>query len=186
MTGMIKANIVTRIAFKVATGTDSRIILDQTGAEKLVGKGDLLFLSGDTERPQRIQSCFIPPEEIKALVEYLKTQGETDYHNDVLKTVVGGGGGGSASGGVGGGEPDDPLLWDAAEIVVNSGFGSTSNLQRRLKVGYARAGRIMDQLEEHGIVGPADGSKAREVLVSDVLELESLKALEDYDGMGDY
>ena len=186
VTGMIKANIVTRIAFKVATGTDSRIIFDQTGAEKLVGKGDLLFLSGDTERPQRIQSCFIPPEEIKALVEYLKTQGETDYHNDVLKTVVGGGGGGSASGGAGGGEPDDPLLWDAAEIVVNSGFGSTSNLQRRLKVGYARAGRIMDQLEEHGIVGPADGSKAREVLVSDVLELESLKALEDYDGMGDY
>lgn len=178
VTGLIKANITNRMAFNVASGIDSRVILDQTGAENLIGQGDLLLSKPEYAKPVRIQGCFVSEDEIESVVEHLKTQGEPDYHTDILKTNVihMGDTNPDGSGGVSGG-PADPLLWDAAEIVCSSGMGSTSNLQRRLSVGYARAGRIMDLLEEKGIVGPANGSRPREVLL-DPLDLEGLKALE--------
>lgn len=181
VTGLIKANITNRIAFNVASGIDSRVILDTPGAENLIGLGDLLLSKPELAKPQRIQGCFVSEDEISAVVEKLKSQGEPEYHNDILKTnlitlgdSMPDGSGGTASG------SDDPLVWDAAEIVVSSGMGSTSNLQRRLSVGYSRAGRIMDLLEEKGIVGPPNGSKPREVLV-DPMELETIKAFEAID-----
>lgn len=181
VTGLIKANITNRIAFNVASGIDSRVILDTPGAENLIGLGDLLLSKPELAKPQRIQGCFVSEDEISAVVEKLKSQGEPEYHNDILKTnlitlgdSMPDGSGGTASG------SDDPLVWDAAEIVVSSGVGSTSNLQRRLSVGYSRAGRIMDLLEEKGIVGPPNGSKPREVLV-DPMELETIKAFEAND-----
>ena len=181
VTGLIKANITNRIAFNVASGIDSRVILDTPGAENLIGLGDLLLSKPELAKPQRIQGCFVSEDEISAVVEKLKSQGEPEYHNDILKTnlitlgdSMPDGSGGMASG------SDDPLVWDAAEIVVSSGMGSTSNLQRRLSVGYSRAGRIMDLLEEKGIVGPPNGSKPREVLV-DPMELETIKAFEAND-----
>ena len=121
------------------------------------------------------QILAVTDDEIAAVVAHLKSQGEPEYHSEILKTNVVTLGDSSPSG-EGGSEADDPLLWEAADVVVSSDLGSTSNLQRRLKVGYARAGRIMDQLEEKGIVGPANGSRPREVLV-DQMELETLKAL---------
>ena len=181
VTGLIKANITNRIAFNVASGIDSRVILDTPGAENLIGLGDLLLSKPELAKPQRIQGCFVSEDEISAVVEKLKSQGEPEYHNDILKTnlitlgdSMPDGSGGTASG------SDDPLVWDAAEIVVSSGMGSTSNLQRRLSVGYSRAGRIMDLLEEKGIVGPPNGSKPREVLV-DPMEFETIKAFEAND-----
>ena len=179
VTGLIKANITCRIGLTVASGIDSRVILDSTGAENLIGQGDLLLAKPEYPKPIRIQGPWIPPEEIDAVVAHLKSQGEPEYHSEILKTNVVTLGDSSPSG-EGGSEADDPLLWEAADVVVSSDLGSTSNLQRRLKVGYARAGRIMDQLEEKGIVGPANGSRPREVLV-DQMELETLKAFEAAD-----
>lgn len=178
VTGLIKANITNRMAFNVASGIDSRVILDTPGAENLIGLGDLLLSKPELAKPQRIQGCFVSEDEIARVVEKLKEQGEPEYHNDILKTnliTLGD----SAPDGSGGAArvSDDPLVWEAADIVVAAGTASTSNLQRRLSVGYSRAGRIMDLLEDKGIVGPPNGSKPREVLV-DPLELESLKAFE--------
>ncbi|GHT79427.1 hypothetical protein FACS1894104_4110 [Actinomycetota bacterium] len=175
ITGLIKANIVNRIAFTVASGIDSRVILDTPGAEDLIGLGDLLFSRPEYSKPIRIQGCFVSEPEIETVVEFWRGQGETDYHESILQT----GANSSGSGGYGGGDDigdDDPLLWEAAEIVVSAQLGSTSTLQRRLKVGYARAGRIMDMLENKGIVGPPNGSKPRDVLIDDVLDLETLRA----------
>ena len=154
VTGLIKANITNRIAFNVASGIDSRVILDTPGAENLIGLGDLLLSKPELAKPQRIQGCFVSEDEIAAVVEKLKTQGEPDYHNDILKTnlITLGDSSPDGSGGTAH-SSDDPLVWDAAEIVVSTGVGSTSNLQRRLSVGYSRAGRIMDLLEAKGIVG---------------------------------
>lgn len=177
VTGLIKANITNRIAFNVASGIDSRVILDTPGAEKLIGLGDMLFGKPEYAKPQRLQGCFISEEEIEAVVEHLKSQGEPEYHQEILQTNLITLGASMPDGSGGSSTSDDPLLWEAAEIVVSSGLGSTSNIQRRLSVGYSRAGRIMDMLEEKGIVGPPNGSKPREVLV-DAMELESLKAFE--------
>lgn len=179
VTGLIKANITNRIAFNVASAIDSRVVLDQPGAEKLVGLGDMLFSTPAWPKPKRIQGCYVSEDEIEAVVDHLKQQSEPDYHEEILQLKV------SSIAGGGGmdGEDDDPMLWEAADIVVVSGLGSTSMLQRRLKVGYARAGRIMDMLEAKGVVGPPDGSKPREVLV-DVEGLESIKAFEREDGEG--
>ena len=179
VTGLIKANITCRIGLTVASGIDSRVILDSTGAENLIGIGDMLLAKPEYPKPIRIQGPYIPDDEIAAVVAHLKSQGEPEYHSEILKTNVVTLGDSSPSG-EGGSEADDPLLWEAADVVVSSDLGSTSNLQRRLKVGYARAGRIMDQLEEKGIVGPANGSRPREVLV-DQMELETLKAFEAAD-----
>ncbi len=181
ITGLIKANIVNRIAFNVASGIDSRVILDCPGAEDLIGNGDLLFSKPEYGKPQRIQGCYVSEPEIEAVVAYLKTQATPEYRDDILSTAVAGI---SVSTLDSGGGDDDPLIWDAADIVVSTQFGSTSTLQRRLKVGYARAGRIMDMLEQKGIVGPPNGSKPREVLLDDVLDLESLKAIERADDQG--
>ena len=179
VTGLIKANITCRIGLTVASGIDSRVILDSTGAENLIGMGAMLLAKPEYPKPIRIQGPYIPDDEIAAVVAHLKSQGEPEYHSEILKTNVVTLGDSSPSG-EGGSEADDPLLWEAADVVVSSDLGSTSNLQRRLKVGYARAGRIMDQLEEKGIVGPANGSRPREVLV-DQMELETLKAFEAAD-----
>jgi len=176
ITGVIKANITNRIAFNVASGTDSRVILDSVGAEKLIGHGDMLFSRPEYGKPMRVQGCFVSEKEIKQVVADMKSQGEPEYHDEVFATRVGGGTG-LAIASDDSSSSDDPLVWEAAEIVVSGGMGSTSTLQRRLSVGYARAGRIMDALENKGIVGPPNGSKPREVLV-DVLELEGIKALE--------
>lgn len=181
VTGLIKANITNRIAFNVATGIDSRVILDTTGAENLIGLGDLLLSKPEYSKPMRIQGCYVSEDEINEVVEQLRSQGEPDYHSEILSTnlITLGSCPSDASGGTC--TDDDPLVWEAADIVVSSGLGSTSNIQRRLKVGYSRAGRIMDMLEEKGIVGPPNGSKPREVLV-DAMELETLKAFEQHDG----
>ncbi len=180
VTGLIKANITNRIAFNVASGIDSRVILDTPGAENLIGLGDLLLSKPEFAKPQRIQGCYVSEDEINAVVEMLKTQGEPEYHSEILQTNLITLGASSPDGSGGGSSADDPLIWEAAEIVVSSGLGSTSNIQRRLKVGYSRAGRIMDMLEEKGVVGAPNGSKPREVLV-DAMELETLKAFEAND-----
>ena len=180
VTGLIKANITNRIAFNVASGIDSRVILDTPGAENLIGLGDMLFSKPEYAKPQRLQGCFVSEEEIEAVVAHLKEQGEPEYHQEILQTNVIGLGSSMPDGSGGSSSSDDPLLWEAADIVVASGMGSTSNIQRRLSVGYSRAGRIMDMLEEKGIVGPPNGSKPREVLV-DAMELETLKAFEAQD-----
>ena len=182
VTGLIKANITNRIAFNVATGIDSRVIIDQMGAEKLTGLGDMLFSKVDWGKPRRIQGCFVSDDEINEIVEFVKSQSEPDYHEEILSAVAPAsmsmaGGGGIVRTGFAEPQDDDPLIWEAAHIVVESQLGSTSGLQRRLKVGYARAGRIMDMLEEKGVVGPPDGSKPREVL----LDEEGLAALESVD-----
>ncbi len=179
VTGLIKANITNRIAFNVASSIDSRVILDTPGAENLIGLGDMLLSRPEYGKPLRIQGCFVSEEEINAVVNVLKEQGEPEYHSEILSTNIMSIGSTSPDGN-GGSSTDDPLVWDAADMVVSSGIGSTSNIQRRFKVGYSRAGRIMDQLEEKGIVGPSNGSKPREVLV-DALDLETLKAFEEHD-----
>jgi S-DNA-T family DNA segregation ATPase FtsK/SpoIIIE len=185
ITGLIKANIVNRIAFSVASGIDSRVILDTPGAEKLIGDGDMLYSRPEFGKPARIQGAYISEREITTVVDFLKSQGAPEYHEDIFTTAVGGISMGTLSSD-GGGGTDDPLLWEAADIVVSNKLATVSTLQRRLSVGFARAGRIMDMLEQKGIVGPPNGTKPREVMVDDLLELESIKALERSDSYEDW
>ena len=176
VTGLIKANITNRIAFNVASGIDSRVVLDTPGAENLIGLGDLLISKPELAKPVRVQGCYVSEEEIYDVVEQLKQQGEPEYHNEILQVkVTPFGDGASDSSSLD--DASDPLLWEAAEIIVESQIGSTSHLQRRLKLGYSRASRIIDILESKGVVGPPNGSKPREVLI-DLLELEDIKAME--------
>ena len=168
ITGVIKANIPARLAFAVSSSTDSKVILDQPGAERLVGKGDMLLLGPASSAPQRIQGAWVEETEVRAIVAKWRDQApevETQYVEGVATEESPGGSSSSAAGGSGG-EDDDALLTQAMELVVRGQFGSTSMLQRKLKVGFARAGRLMDLLEERGVVGPSEGSKAREVLMS--------------------
>lgn len=173
ITGVIKANIPARMAFAVSSLTDSRVILDQPGAEKLVGKGDMLLLPGNTSVPQRIQGSWVDEDEVRKVVAHWRVQQPVVVYDS---SILGEGptSGGSGGGSFGGGSSDDDLLRAAMEIVVRSGLGSTSLLQRKLKVGFARAGRLMDELEERGVVGPSEGSKARTVLIS----VEQFEAME--------
>ena len=164
ITGLIKANIPSRIAFAVSSQVDSRTILDMPGAEKLLGKGDMLYLPMGAARPTRAQGAFIADSEIQALVAWWKTQGRPAYDQDLLRAEAGSA---EASG------DEDALLADAARLIVRAGYGSVSLLQRKMKIGYVRAARIVDQLEEKGIVGPAQGSNPRDVLVG-LEELERL------------
>ncbi|WP_273396365.1 FtsK/SpoIIIE family DNA translocase [Thermophilibacter mediterraneus] len=174
VTGLIRANIDNRVALSVDNSINSRIILDQKGAEQLLGKGDMLVkLRG--KKPRRAQGCWVSDEEIEQTVRFVREQVVADYHEDILTAVVPNTPG--APGEPGGAKDDDPLVWEAARIVVESQLGSTSSLQRALSVGYARAGRIMDMLEAKGVVGPANGSKPRDVLL-DKDGLEELRVQE--------
>jgi len=161
ITGLIKANITSRIAFAVASAMDSRTIIDTSGAEKLLGKGDMLFMTAELSKPRRIQGAFVSDEEINAVVDFLKEKGEPEYNNNVTEKV-----GGAVSGFGGDGDMEDDLALEAKEVVIKAGKASATLLQRRLRVGYARAARLLDILEEMGIVGPPEGSKPREVLIS--------------------
>ncbi|MBU2219755.1 DNA translocase FtsK [Patescibacteria group bacterium] len=164
ITGLIKANITSRVAFQVASQIDSRTILDGAGADKLLGNGDMLFLSGDVAKPRRVQGTFVADKEVKKVVEFLAKQNTAaDFTNDITQARTAQGaifGGGSDSSG------DDDLYNEARKVVIQSGKASASLLQRRLRVGYARAARLLDMLEDNGMVGPGDGAKPRDVLVS--------------------
>ncbi len=160
ITGLIKANIPSRISFAVASNADSRVILDMPGAEKLLGKGDMLFIPPDQAKPSRIQGPFITDQEVDELVDFLKEQGGTDYQKEVVKQPVPV----TESTVLIDGEERDELFDEAKQLVIAADKGSASLIQRKLHVGYARAARILDQLHAAGIVGPARGSKAREVI----------------------
>ena len=168
ITGLIKANIPSRIAFAVSSQVDSRTILDQVGADKLLGKGDMLFFPTGAPKPVRIQGAFISDKEVEKLVNFVKANGETTYRDDITEYIE------KANstdkeideGALDGDDETDPLLNDAIETVIETGQASTSFIQRRFKVGYARAGRIIDQMEERGIISGYQGSKPREVLMT--------------------
>lgn len=164
ITGLMKSNIPSRIAFAVASGMESRIIMDTTGAEKLLGRGDMLYHPLGSAKPKRIQGAFISSEEIERVISHVKTTGAVEYSEEAQSHIEQTAGDSSA--GYDAAEEEDPLLQDAISIVVSSGQASTSMLQRRLKLGYARAARVMDQMEERGIVGPSEGSKPRRVLIT--------------------
>ncbi len=172
ITGVIKANVPSRMAFSVASTTDSRVILDSAGAEKLVGMGDMLIVTAQEPRPNRIQGAWVRESEIHAVVDWVKAQREAQYKDkEVLEVAAE-----AAANDVGEvDDEDDALARQATELVVRSQLGSTSMLQRKLRVGFARAGRIMDILEQRGVVGPSQGSKAREVLMTEE-ELEETLA----------
>ena len=172
ITGLMKANIPSRIAFAVASSLESRIILDTTGAEKLVGKGDMLYAPLGQGKPQRVQGCFISEEEVAQVVDFIKQSGTAQYDESVMHEIEkhaeekekG-------AKGVGGADPNqggdyDELLPAAIDVVLEVGQASVSMLQRRLKLGYGRAARLVDQMEEKGVVGPFEGSKPRQLLIT--------------------
>ena len=167
ITGLIKANIPARMAFNVTSQVDSRVILDTPGAEKLLGRGDMLYLPPDLGKPVRVQGVFVSEPEMQRLIEFLRKQGAPQYQEEVTTMPVKGGTGRSATsaGGDTGDGDKDEFFEEAVGVVTQYDRASASLLQRRLKIGYARAARILDELESAGIVGPADGSKPREVLV---------------------
>ncbi len=174
ITGLMKANIPSRIAFAVASSLESRIILDATGAEKLVGRGDMLYAPLGNGKPQRVQGCFITPEEIERVVGYVKTTGEAQYSDEIIQKIEEsvqerdkkGGNASQSSAPAGEDDGADELLDAAVEVILETGQASVSMLQRRLKLGYSRAARLVDQMEERGIVGPFEGSKPRQLLIS--------------------
>ncbi len=165
ITGLMKSNIPSRIAFAVASQVESRIILDTVGADKLIGKGDMLYSPINLNKPVRIQGCFVSTEEIENVIQYVKKNAEAEYSQEIMDHIEKQSESESA-GGYDASEDEDELLPQAITIVVESGQASVSMLQRRLKLGYARAARLVDQMEQRGIVGPFEGSKPRRVLIS--------------------
>ena len=166
ITGIIKANIPSRIAFSVSSQVDSRTILDMAGAEKLLGKGDMLFYPAGAPKPVRIQGAFVTDKEVEKIVDFIKGNGEATYNDDIIQQIENAN---STDKEIDAAEEDDdtdPLLMEAIDVVVETGQASTSFIQRRFKVGYARAGRIIDQMEERGVISGFQGSKPREVLMS--------------------
>jgi len=158
---LIKANITSRIAFSVASAVDSRTILDTSGAEKLLGRGDMLYISAQLSKPKRLQGAYVTDEEINRVLAFLKSKGQPEYKEEITAKVVD-----KTLAGNFEDLGDDDLLEQAKDLVIKTGKASASLLQRRLRVGYARAARLLDLMEEQGIIGPGDGAKPREILVS--------------------
>ena len=190
ITGLMKANIPSRIAFAVASSLESRIILDTTGAEKLVGKGDMLYAPLGEGKPTRVQGCFISPEEIEDVVSYVKETGEANYSQEVIAQIEQSvqekenkGSKGTSAAADTESSDEDELLPAAVDVVLKTGQASVSMLQRRLKLGYSRAARLVDQMEERGIVGPFEGSKPRQLLITraqwDEMQMGGAPAVED-------
>lgn len=173
ITGLIKANVPARIAFTVASQIDSRTIIDQMGAEKLLGRGDMLFLTSDMPKPKRVQAALIEDDETAKVTDFIRMQRPPQYDDEVVSqtVIINGGKNGSAVADFGGSDPDDDMFRDAVKVVIENRKASTSLLQRRLRIGYGRAARVIEQMEEQGIIGAADGSRPREVLVSSLDEV---------------
>jgi len=168
ITGIMKANIPSRIAFAVASQLESRIILDTTGAEKLAGKGDMLYFPLGAGKPHRVQGCLVSSSEVERVVEFVKKSGQADYSDEVMEHIERSAAE-AGKGTPGAGEADsdaDEMLPQAVEIILETGQASVSMLQRRLKLGYARAARLVDQMEARGIVGPFEGAKPRQLLIT--------------------
>ena len=168
ITGIIKANIPSRIAFAVSSQVDSRTILDMGGAEKLLGRGDMLFSPVGSQKPTRIQGCFVSDTEIESVVNFVKKTQDADYSDNIAQEIEKNAAAdkNSTENSGSGGEDSDPMMSDAIKCVVDAGQASTSLLQRRLRLGYARAGRLIDEMEQIGVVGPHEGSKPRQVLIT--------------------
>ena len=175
ITGVMKANIPSRLAFSVASTTDSRVILDQSGAEKLIGLGDMLVVTASNPRLERIQGAWVNEDEVQDVVSWVKEQKEAEYNPAVTEEQKQ-----SSNSSNENFDEDEDLIRTAKDLVIRSQMGSTSMLQRKLRVGFARAGRLMDILEAQGIVGPSEGSKAREVLITvEEFETENLSSIDD-------
>lgn len=168
ITGVIKANIPSRLAFAVSSGTDSRTILDMVGAEKLLGKGDMLFYPVGSSKPVRIQGAFISDQEVERIVESIKQSGQAEYNQDIIEEIT------TVNNVSSGGEEVDEYLEQAIEMVIEKEKASISMIQRYLRIGFNRAARIMEEMEERGIVGPDEGSKPRKVLITKE-EFEQMK-----------
>jgi S-DNA-T family DNA segregation ATPase FtsK/SpoIIIE len=178
ITGLIKANVPARIAFTVASQVDSRTILDQIGAEKLLGQGDMLILTPSMSKPKRIQGAWVTDDEVQKIMAHLQLQSPPQYNEEVVSQPVQlNGKGGVVMDFDGGG--DDDMFKDAVRVVVDSGKASASLLQRRLRIGYARAARLIENMEDRGIVGPADGARPRDVLISSIDELNPTSESEE-------
>jgi S-DNA-T family DNA segregation ATPase FtsK/SpoIIIE len=174
ITGLIKANVPSRIAFAVSSQVDSRTILDMAGAEKLLGKGDMLFYPAGASKPARIQGAFVSDGEVEKIVGFIKANGTAKYNDEILKSIENNNKSDKELAEEGDDDDTDPLLMEAMDTVVETGQASTSFIQRRFKVGYARAGRIIDQLEERGVISGYQGSKPRQVLMT-IERLNELK-----------
>src|SRR5438067_3710093 len=180
ITGMIKANVPSRIAFAVSSQTDSRVILDHNGAETLLGAGDMLFSPVGSSKLQRIQGAYIDEGQIAAVTEHWRRQGEPEFHEELLEGVLDEGGDGRGDDEF---DPDeDPLLEEAIALVAQMGTASTSMLQRRLRLGYTRAGRLIDMLERRGVISGYEGSKPRQVLITEADVPRILAHLAEADG----
>ncbi len=168
VTGLIKANIPSRIALTVSTAVDSRTIIDTVGADKLLGQGDMLFAPVGSNKPLRVQGCYVSDEEISSIVEFVKKTKQMEYDTEIIEEIernAANTGDQKEDDGERSGETD-PMMDEAIKVVVEAGQASTSLLQRRLRLGYARAGRLIDEMEQLGIVGPHEGSKPRQVLMT--------------------